>query len=84
MWVDMAKRINLNKVGLVEIVGGSLVLEVEEDAKGRILVRVESDKGGRRINIKQHESDARCIVYSVDIPRGREHLSLLRSAKSNE
>ncbi|OQX29496.1 MAG: hypothetical protein B0D92_03480 [Spirochaeta sp. LUC14_002_19_P3] len=72
----MAKRIKLDKVKLVEVVASGLVLEVTEDNFGRVLVKVESDSGGRRILIKQHEEDARCIVYELDKPR-TPHLTLV-------
>lgn len=75
----MAKRIDLKKSHLVEITGNGLILEVTEDEENRILVRVESEDGGRRIIIKQHEEDARCIVYSLDRPQGgRPNLTLVK------
>ncbi len=64
----MAKQINLDKAELVEILGSGLILEISKDEQERVLVRVESEEGGRRILIKQHEEDARCIVYSLDTP----------------
>lgn len=64
----MARSINLEKAELVEINGGGLILEVSRDQEGRILARVESEEGGRRILIKQHEEDSRTIVFSLDKP----------------
>ncbi|MCG8453607.1 MAG: hypothetical protein MI717_10550 [Spirochaetales bacterium] len=74
----MAKRIDLDHVELVEVAGSGLVLEISEDERGRVLVRVESEDGGRRILIKQHEDDARCIVYSLDTPAGGPKLTLVK------
>ena len=74
----MARRIDLEKTGLAKITGQGLQLEVTADDKGRILVRVESELGGRRILIKQHEDDPRCIVYSLDQPVDGPHLSLVK------
>ena len=74
----MAKSIDLDKAGLVEIAGAGLLLEITEDERGRVLVRVESEDGGRRIIIKQHEEDARCIVYSLDVPAGGPNLTLVK------
>lgn len=73
----MAKRINLDRVKLVEVVAFGLILEVEEDDLGRVLVRVESTSGGQRIHIKQHEEDARCIVYELEKPKKASHLTLV-------
>lgn len=73
----MARRINLDKQRLVEIAGNGLLLEVSTDDIGRVFVRVESETGGRRIIIKQHEEDARCIVYSLDTPQQGQHLTLV-------
>lgn len=64
----MAKRIDLNKAELIKIVGNGMILDVRTDNDGRILVRVESEMGGRQIIIKQHEEDARCIAYEIDHP----------------
>lgn len=61
----MAKRIDLDKAKLVEVTGSGLILEISQAPEGQVLVRVESQDGGRRIIIKQHEEDSRCIVYSV-------------------
>ena len=74
----MAKSIDLEKAGLVEIKGSGLILEVTKDDRGRVLVKVESEVGGRRIIIKQHEDDARCIVYSLDAPLGGPNLTLVK------
>ncbi len=69
----MAKRIDLDRKKLVEIAGNGLILEVSNDGNDRVLVKVESEYGGRRILIKQHEEDARCIVYSLDAPNENSH-----------
>ncbi len=74
----MAKSINLDKAGLVEITGAGLILEITEDEKNRVLVRVESELGGRRIIIKQHEEDARCFVFSLDSPESGPKLTLVK------
>ncbi|RLW70440.1 MAG: hypothetical protein B6D68_00815 [spirochete symbiont of Stewartia floridana] len=42
-----------------------LLNEVSEEENRRVLVRAESKLGGRRIIVKQHEEDARCIVYEL-------------------
>lgn len=73
----MAKRINLDKVKLVEIAGSGLVLEVLQDDQNRVLVRVESEEGGRRIIVKAHEEDSRCIVYSLDQPTQTPRFTLV-------
>lgn len=74
----MGKRIDLEKTGQVEITGSGLILDITQDERGRVLVRVESEIGGRRILIKQHEEDARCIVYSLDAPLGGPKLTLVK------
>ena len=74
----MARSIDLDKAGQLEIHGSGLILDVTQDELGRVLVRVESDEGGRRILIKQHEEDARCIVYSLDTPTGGPNLTLVK------
>ena len=74
----MAKRINLDKVDLVEVVGSGLIFEISHDQEGRVLVRVESEDGGRRIIIKQHEDDSRCIVYSIEGPVSGPNLTLVK------
>ncbi len=74
----MAKRVALEKVDTVEVVGKGLMLEVSQDERGRILARVESEEGGRRILIKQHEEDARCIVFYIDEPGGGPKLTLVK------
>ena len=74
----MAKRINLDKVNLVEVVGSGLIFEISHDQEGRVLVRVESEDGGRRIIIKQHEDDSRCIVYSIEGPVNGPNLTLVK------
>ncbi len=74
----MAKQINLDKAELVEIVGSGLILEVSKDHMDRLLVRVESEEGGGRIIIKQHEEDARCIVYSLDTTPQKPTLTVVK------
>ena len=74
----MAKRIDLDKVNLVEVTGSGLILEISKDAEGQVLVRVESQDGGRRIIIKQHEEDSRCIVYSVHGLANGPNLTLVK------
>jgi hypothetical protein len=74
----VAKRLDLEKTEQVEITGSGLILDITQDERGRILVRVESEIGGRRILIKQHEEDARCIVYSLDAPLEGPKLTLVK------
>ena len=74
----MAKKIDLDKAELVEVQGAGLILEITEDERGRLLVRVESEEGDRRIIIKQHEEQARCIGFELDKPTGGPKLTLVK------
>jgi hypothetical protein len=74
----VAKSIDLDKAELVEVNGAGLILNLSEDEQGRILVRVESEVGGRRIIIKQHEEDPHCIVFGLDAPLEGPKLTLVK------
>jgi hypothetical protein len=74
----MAKRIDLEKSGLVEIAGKGLILELTADEKGRILIRAESEAGGHRIRIKVHEDDPGIITYSLGEVLGGPNLSIVK------
>jgi len=64
----MRKKINLDRKRLATIRGKGLVLHVLTDEKERILIRAESEDGGRRIRIRLHESYPGVITYSLDKP----------------
>jgi len=74
----MAKRIDLEKSGLVEIVGKGLILELTTDDKDRILIRAESEAGGHRIRIKVHEDSPGILTYSLGEVLGGPKFSIVR------
>lgn len=74
----MAKRIDLDKSKLVEIVGKGLILNLTTDDQGRILIRAESEAGGYRIKIKVHEDDPGVITYSLGEAIGGPRLSIVK------
>lgn len=74
----MAKRIDIDKAGLVEIVGKGLILNLTTDDQGRILIRAESEAGGYRIKIKVHEDDPGVITYSLGEVIGGPQLSIVK------
>jgi len=74
----MAKRIDLDKAGMVELVGKGLILNLTTDDQDRILIRAESEAGGYRIKIKVHEDDPGVITYSLGEVIGRPHLSIVK------
>jgi hypothetical protein len=74
----MAKRIDLDKTGLVEIVGKGLILELTTDDQNRILIRAESEEGGHRIRIKAHEDNPGIITYSLGEVLGGPKFSIVR------
>jgi len=74
----MAKRIDLNKAGLVELTGKGLILNLTTDDQDRILIRAESETGGYRIKIKVHEDDPGVITYSLGEVIGGPHLSIVK------
>lgn len=74
----MAKRIDLDKAGLVEIAGKGLILNLTTDDQDRILIRAESESGGYRIKIKVHEDDPGVITYSLGEVIGGPQLSIVK------
>ena len=74
----MAKRIDLDKAGLVEINGKGLILNITTDDQKRILIRAESEAGGYRIKIKVHEDDPGIITYSLGEVLGGPNLSIVK------
>lgn len=76
----MRKRINLDKAKLATIRGKGLILHILTDEKERVLIRPESEDGGRRIRIKLHETYPGVITYSLDEPiePKRSHLKLVK------
>ncbi len=74
----MAKRIDLDKTGLVEIRGKGLILNVTTDDQERILIRAESEEGGYRIRIKVHEDDPGIITYTLGEVLGGPNLSIVK------
>ncbi len=74
----MARRIDLDKAGLVEISGKGLMLELTVDDQDRILIRAESEAGGYRIKIKVHEDDPGVITYALGEVLGGPNLSLVK------
>jgi len=73
----MAKQINLDKSGLVEIVGKGLILELTTDEQERILIRAESKAGGHQIRIKMHEDNPGIVTYSLGEVIDGSHLTLV-------
>lgn len=74
----MARRIDLDKVELVELNGKGLILELTTDDENRILIRAESETGGHRIKIKVHEDDPGVITYSLGEIIGGPNLSIVK------
>ena len=74
----MAKRIDLDKAGLVEINGKGLILNITTDDQERIIIRAESEAGGYRIKIKVHEDDPGIITYSLGEVLGGPNLSIVK------
>ena len=76
----MRKKINLDRVRLATICGKGITLNLLTDEKERILIRAESEDGGRRIRIKLHENYPGVITYSLDEPVGskKSHLKLVK------
>lgn len=74
----MARRIDLDKAELVELTGKGLILELTTDDQNRILIRAESEAGGRRIKIKVHEDDPGVITYSLGEIIGGPNLSIVK------
>ncbi|MCD6343400.1 MAG: hypothetical protein J7L76_06405 [Spirochaetaceae bacterium] len=74
----MAKRIDIDKAGLVEIVGKGLILNLTTDDQDRILIRAESEAGGYRIKIKVHEDDPGVITYALGEVIGGPQLSIVK------
>ena len=74
----MAKRIDLDKTGLVEIIGKGLILNITTDDQERILIRAESEEGGYRIRIKVHEDDPGIITYTLGEVLGGPNLSIVK------
>ena len=74
----MAKHIDLDKVGLVEIHGKRLILNITTDDQDRILIKAESEEGGYRIKIKVHEDDPGIITYTLGEVLGGPNLSIVK------
>lgn len=74
----MAKRIDLDKAGLVEISGKGLILNITTDDQERILIKAESEAGGYRIKIKVHEDDPGTITYTLGEILGSPNLSIVK------
>lgn len=74
----MARRVDLDKVELVEVTGKGLILELTTDDQGRILIRAESEAGGYRIKIKVHEDDPGVITYALGEVIGGPNLSIVK------
>jgi len=76
----MKRKINLDKARFVTIHGKGLILHVIADEKERVLIRAESEDGGRRIRIKFHEDYPGVITYSLDKPiePKKPHLELVK------
>jgi hypothetical protein len=74
----MAKSIDLDKAGLVEISGKGLILNLSTDDQDRILIRAESEAGGYRIKIKVHEDDPGIITYALGEVIGGPKLTIVK------
>jgi len=72
----MRKKINLDRTRLAMIRGKGMILNVLTDEKERILIRAESEDGGRRIRIRLHENYPGVITYSLDEPIGPKKTEL--------
>jgi len=76
----MKRKINLDKEQFTTIRGRGLILHILTDEKERIIIRAESEDGGRRIRIRLHESYPGVITYSLDEPTEpkKSHLKLVK------
>ncbi|KGM43562.1 hypothetical protein S1OALGB6SA_81 [Olavius algarvensis spirochete endosymbiont] len=76
----MRNKINLDRTQLATICGKGIILHVLTDEKDRVLIRAESEDGGRRIRVRLHENYPGVIVYSLDEPvePKKSHLKLVK------
>ena len=59
---NMAKRLNLDKVQLVELLSNGLELTITPEGDNAIAISMASAEGGQHIGVKQHEDDPNILV----------------------
>lgn|GEM_PF-5478537 len=71
--IAMAKRINLEKVILLELLGNGLELTLTLQDDNAIAIKVASEAGGQQVGVKQHEDNPNTMVIYLkdDNPKGR-------------